>query len=204
MVKPGMVDEVMRLEHLKREMEEHSSEEIGRIRTGGEKEAESLRDEAGKQAEAIVRHHMEQAGRTVERECLRQRYEASCEGRTAKTMEQNRLFELAYDMASRDLEGIRDTASYEKVFRLLLEEAVRTLDEEGIRLHVDARDADLCRNLVEELGLECEVCQDITSMGGLNASSLDERIIVHNTLESRLERSKETLKLDIYSTIFGE
>jgi V/A-type H+-transporting ATPase subunit E len=198
-----MVDEVMKLEHLKREMEEQSSEEIGRITTSGEKEAERLREEAGKKAEAIVRHHMDQAVKNVERERIRQHYEAASEAKTAINQEQNRLFELAFDEARGEMEEIRTTASYEKIFRHLLEEAVQTLDEQGIRLHIDTRDGDLCRNLVEELGLKCEIVQDITSIGGLDASSADERIVVHNTLESRLERSKETLRLDIFSTLFG-
>lgn len=193
----------MILEQLKREMEEQSSEEIGQITTSGEKEAERLLEEAGKQAEAIVRRHKEQAVKKIERERIRQRYEAASGAKTAITLEQNRLFELAFDEARHGLEDIRNSASYGKIFRLLLEDAVRTLDEQAIRLHIDARDADICRNLVEELGLECEIIQDMTSMGGLEASSPDERIVVHNTLESRLERSKEALRLEIFSTLFG-
>ena len=193
----------MRLEQLKREMEEHSSEEISRIKTSSEREAERIREEAGRKAEALVRHHMEQAVRTVERMRISKRYEAASEAKNATTIAQNRIFETAFDNARQSLEGIRDTPSYERVFRLLLEEAVGTLDEQGIRLHIDARDADLCRNIVEELGLKCEISQDVTCTGGLEASSTDERITVHNTLESRLEHSKEALRLDIFSTLFG-
>jgi V/A-type H+-transporting ATPase subunit E len=204
MENPRMVEKVMRLEQLKREMEEHSSEEIDQITTRSEKEAERIREEAGKKAETIVRHHMEQAMKTVERERILQRYEAASEAEKAKNLEQNRLFEVVFDNARRDLEGIRQTAPYEKLFRFLLEEAVQTLDEQDISLHIDARDADLCRNIVGELGLKCEILQDITCIGGLNASSRDERIVVHNTLESRLEQSKEALRLDIFSTLFGD
>lgn len=200
----GIVDEVMRLEHLKREMEEQSSEEISRIKKSSEKEAEKLREEAGKKAETIVRHHMEQAARTVERERIVQHYEASNEAKNTTTQEQNRVFDLAFDRARRDLEGIRHTASYEKIFRLLLKEAVQTLDEQRIRLHIDPRDADLCLSIVEELGLKSEIIQDITCIGGLDASSPDGRITVHNTLESRLERSKETMRLEVFSTVFGD
>lgn len=194
----------MRLEQLKREMEEHSSEEISQIRTSSENEAERIRKEAAGKAEAIVRHHREQAFRAVERNRIQQRYEAASEAKIATTVEQNRLFETVFDRARQNLEGIRNTSSYEKIFRILLEEAVRTLDEEGIRLHIDARDADLCRRTVDELGLKCEIVQDLTCTGGLDASSPDEQIIVHNTLESRLEQSKEALRLEIFSTLFGD
>ncbi|HDR72674.1 MAG TPA: hypothetical protein ENN85_01970 [Methanoculleus sp.] len=194
----------MKLDQLKREMEEHSAEEISRIRTDSEAEAARSREEAGTKAESIVRRTREQAARTVARERVMQRYKAAHEAKTATTLEQNRLFEMAFNAARHELEGIRNASSYATTFRRLLEEAVRTLDEQDIRLHIDTRDADLCRSIVDELGLHCEIVEDITCIGGLDASSPDERIIVRNTLESRLERSKETLRMGVFSTLFGD
>jgi vacuolar-type H+-ATPase subunit E/Vma4 len=35
------------------------------------------------------------------------------------------------------------------------------------------------------------------------ASTEYDRIVVHNTLESRVERAKEVMKLEIYSLLYG-
>ena len=45
---------------------------------------------------------------------------------------------------------------------------------------------------------------DITSTGGLNVSSRDERFIVFNTLELRVKKVTEIYRPEIFSVLFGD
>jgi vacuolar-type H+-ATPase subunit E/Vma4 len=50
----------------------------------------------------------------------------------------------------------------------------------------------------------CEVVANLTTLGGLNATTVDERLMVFNTLESRLERARDLMKREIMSTLYGD
>ena len=85
----------------------------------------------------------------------------------------------------------------------MLKEAILELEGEEIQLHIDKRDENLCKKLLSELKLNCEIVTDITCAGGLNASTKDGKFIVFNTIESRFERAKVLLKPEIFATLYG-
>jgi vacuolar-type H+-ATPase subunit E/Vma4 len=85
----------------------------------------------------------------------------------------------------------------------MLQDAVLELEGKEIRLHIDKRDEDLCKKLLPELRLNCEIVTDITSAGGVNASTKDEKFIVFNTIESRFEKAKGVLKSEIFTILYG-
>jgi V/A-type H+-transporting ATPase subunit E len=86
----------------------------------------------------------------------------------------------------------------------MVREAMEELAGEEIRMHIDPRDEPLCREILREMQRNCDVVTDLTTMGGLNATTADERLTVFNTLESRLQRAKELLKREIMSTLYGD
>jgi hypothetical protein len=73
----------------------------------------------------------------------------------------------------------------------MLKEAVLELEGEDIQLHIDKRDESLCKKLLSDLHLNCEIVTDLTSAGGLNAGTKDQKFIIFNTIESRFEKAKE-------------
>jgi vacuolar-type H+-ATPase subunit E/Vma4 len=85
----------------------------------------------------------------------------------------------------------------------MLQEVVLELEGEEIQLHIDKRDEDLCKKLLPELTLNCDVITDITTLGGLNAGTKDGRFIIFNTIESRFEKAKDLLKPEIFTTLYG-
>jgi vacuolar-type H+-ATPase subunit E/Vma4 len=44
---------------------------------------------------------------------------------------------------------------------------------------------------------------DLHSAGGLIASARDGMVVVSNTVESRLEKAKDSLKLEIFAALFS-
>jgi len=85
----------------------------------------------------------------------------------------------------------------------MLKEAVLELEGEEIQLHIDKRDERLCKKLLPELNLNCEIITDVTCAGGLNAGTKDQKFIIFNTIESRFEKAKVLLRLDLFAALYG-
>ncbi len=66
------------------------------------------------------------------------------------------------------------------------------------------RDENLCKQILDELNENSEIVVDLTSAGGLNVSTRDEKVVVFNTIESRLDRAKEFLERQVFATLYGD
>jgi vacuolar-type H+-ATPase subunit E/Vma4 len=53
------------------------------------------------------------------------------------------------------------------------------------------------------MNVSCEIRTDLSSMGGLSASSPEGQITIKNTVESRLERIRELRRREIHAALFG-
>jgi vacuolar-type H+-ATPase subunit E/Vma4 len=49
-----------------------------------------------------------------------------------------------------------------------------------------------------------EIVPDLITGGGLNGSSPDGKIIIRNTVEDRLARAKERMKIVVFSGLYGD
>jgi V/A-type H+-transporting ATPase subunit E len=113
------------------------------------------------------------------------------------------VYKHAFAEAQKTLISVRSQANYENILRKLLKETILELEGEEILLHIDKQDESLCKKLLKELKLNHEIVTDITSIGGLNASTRDGKFIVFNTIESRLETAKVQLKLEVFAVLYG-
>ena len=113
------------------------------------------------------------------------------------------VFNHAFTEAQTILSSLRSQVNYPSVFRELLKETLSELEGQEIQLHIDKRDEMLCKKLLAELKSNCEIVTDITCAGGLNASTKDGKFIIFNTIESRFERAKVLVKLEVFGTLYG-
>ena len=86
----------------------------------------------------------------------------------------------------------------------MIQEAMHELEGEKARLHIDMRDENLCKQILDELNENSEIVVDLTSAGGLNVSTRDEKVVVFNTIESRLDKAKELLERQVFATLYGD
>jgi V/A-type H+-transporting ATPase subunit E len=112
------------------------------------------------------------------------------------------LFQQVFTRAAQQMALARNKPAYRTSFRSIVREAMEELAGEEVRLHIDPRDEPLCREILEEMQRNCEVVPDLTTLGGLNATTADERLLVFNTIESRLQRAKELMKSEIMSALW--
>ena len=109
------------------------------------------------------------------------------------------LVDTALDQTRGHLEGLRTDATYPEVLQRLTQEALDelsgSLDKTSqIRLEADPRDQELLENILSGIGLNLEVSYRLNCWGGLIAKSHDNRVVVINTLQARLERATPYLR----------
>ena len=181
-----------------------AQERIREIQERAQVEAEKIRKEAEERAQGIRSGFVEEAARGTQLERSKLISKAGAEKRMALARVKDDLFQQAFQRAAGQMASARNHPGYRESFKRIVREALEELPSKEVRMHIDPRDEALLREILGELQRNCEVVTDITTLGGLNATSADERLMVFNTLESRLERAKELMKPEIMSLLYGD
>jgi V/A-type H+-transporting ATPase subunit E len=193
----------MSIEQLIESVEVSAEERITELREKAYRQSVEIRREAEGKDGAIKQKHLDAVKKTAEFERNKLIAKINDETRMQITRTKDEVYKKAFIEAQKMLSSVRSRADYENNFRKMVQEVVSELEGEDIQLHVDKRDENLCKKVLSELKLNCEVVTDITSAGGLNASTKDGKFIVFNTIESRFEKAKALLKPEIFTTLYG-
>jgi len=188
-------------EHLIETVELSAEEKIREIQQTAEDLAERIREEARAEGEKVRDQHYASAEGAVD---LARSAILTARERNKLDMLRTKddVFQKAFNEAERKLETIRGDPRY----RTFLDKVITGLSGEmkgPYTLHVDERDLELCEGIVAAQGLEITLIPDISCMGGVIARSSDGSLTVQNTLESRLKRSKEVLRSEIFRILNG-
>ncbi len=193
----------MSIEQLIESVEVSADERIMEMKEKAYRQSVEIRKGAEGKDEAIKKKHLDAVKKTVEVERNKLLAKIKEETRMQFTRTKDEVYKKAFSEAQKILSLARTHADYEDNFRKMLQEVVLEIEGEDIQLHIDKRDENLCKKLLSELKLNCEVVTDITCAGGLNANTKDGRFIVFNTIESRIEKVKALLKPEIFTTLYG-
>ena len=193
----------MPYEQLIESVEMCAEDKIRVIKEKATGDAEEIKAEAEKKDEMIKKRYLDAVRKTVESERSKSLGKVNEDIRMQLTRAKDDVFQHAFTEAQKILQSVRGQANYENIFKTLLKEAVTELEGEEILLHIDKKDENLCKKLLSELKLNCGIVTDITCAGGLNVSTKDGRFIIFNTVDSRIERAKMLLKLDVFTTLYG-
>lgn len=194
----------MDYENLMKSMEASADEKRDEMIKKAGESAGKIEEEARAKADDIVKGHVAKASRALETDKNRFLFEAGSEARSESAAVRYELFSRSFDIAEERLSTIREQSGYDDFLRNAMMEAVDALGEKEFVLHIDPRDEPLCRRLMGSLGIECAVKADISCLGGLNVSTPDDRIVIFNSIESRLKSARERCKLDVFSALFGD
>jgi V/A-type H+/Na+-transporting ATPase subunit E len=194
----------MKYDHLIQSMEAGAEEKLQEIRDHTNREIEEIRERTGHDALQFSKDLMEETQKKVAVERNKKLYAAREEVKEHIATGREEAFQKVFQKAGTQLSSVRASQAYEAGFSAMLAEIIHGLGDEGISLHIDKRDEELCRRLLKKLGKDIEIIADLTSMGGLNGSTKDGRIIVHNTFEDRLKRAREHMRTNIFLALFGD
>lgn len=190
-------------ENLLKSVEESAQEREREIREKAKKAADDIVTGAIKEGQTSENALLDSAKRAAESERNRQIFLTKSENIQQLIRIKESEFQLAFSDAEKRLDHLRNDPSYPQVFLSLAREALDGLANEGIRVHIDRRDEEVCRKTLAGLNVTADIIADLTTRGGLVVTSPDGSIMVSNTVESRLERGKERLKKELYGILFG-
>lgn len=193
----------MAIEELIRAVEVSAEERIKEIQERSHAEAEEMIREARTKTGPLKSRYLEEAQKSVEHQRNRMLSLAREESRKKVIAAKNEILERAFDEASRTLATVRSEPRYRKALATFINEVTGTLPAGDLILHVDPRDEAVCREILRELKLDCEINSDLTCSGGVNASTRDGRFLVLNTIEARIQRAKELYRPEISNILFG-
>lgn len=183
---------------------------LATIRASGEEQIEEIEQQAREQASAVLagaRREAEKARHDARSRAVmpayRERARIIHRARLARLRTMGDAREAAINAAlekvRRCLAQLRADPGYPAILLRLTKEALSELqgsleDITRARLEVDPRDEEVMARIVRELDLSASVTYRLDCWGGLIARSEDGRIVVINTLESRLERAMPFLR----------
>ncbi|MGZ8879290.1 MAG: V-type ATP synthase subunit E [Halobacteriota archaeon] len=185
-------------------MEGGTEERINGIMKQAHQDAEEIKRTAEEKAETIKKSYLDNAEKSFESERNKLIYNAKSEIKMDVIKAKDEVIQSAFVDAKKSLDALRDHESYKGRFKSMIQEAMHELGGETARLHIDERDENLCKQILDELNENSEIVVDLTSAGGLNVSTRDEKVVVFNTIESRLDRAKEFLGRQIFATLYGD
>ncbi|MCQ1539054.1 hypothetical protein FTO68_08690 [Methanocalculus taiwanensis] len=189
-------------EELIQAVEESAQEEIQSIREHAAEQARRIVEEAQAEGLKLKQHYPEYWKNlaAVERTAI---VAAREKARLELLQIKEEIFEETFCRAEEELVAFRDRPHYEDFLKFSILEALAELDGASAHLHVDCRDEALCTGILKDLNQRHTIVADIESMGGVIASTTDESVIAKNTIETRLKRSREVLRKEIFSILDG-
>lgn len=194
----------MAAKNLIESMEMSAEERILEMIHKAHNEADEIIKSAEAKAETIKHSYVENAIKFADAERNRQLYTVKTEAKMHVIKAKDELLQKAFLAAQKNLINFRERRAYKNSYKLMVQEAVHELEGEEVEFHVDKKDENLCKDILEELNKNSEIVADITCAGGLNVSTTDEKVVIFNTIESRLDKAKELLKFEIFSILFGD
>jgi vacuolar-type H+-ATPase subunit E/Vma4 len=119
-------------------------------------------------------------------------YQARLEASRRRSAAWQEAYQATLDAARAVLAAVPDRPDYGDILRSLLVEALAELDSTPV-VNVTARDEPRLAEMLQDLKVDAQLEHRLKGWGGLEARTADNRIIVRNTLESRLARAEPAL-----------
>lgn len=192
----------MSLEAILASIESSGEAEIDRLRTEAESRALQLMDAAEHKASIAREDARRAAVWPAAAERARRLYQAKLEALHTVGEIRNRLIETMLAETRRRLTNLRADPDYPLILRRLIAEAVDALGDAELHcgrvvLEIDPCDELHIRHILNDLSLNLQVVSSLHGWGGVVVTSGDGRVVVNNTLESRLERAMPFLRQDL-------
>jgi V/A-type H+/Na+-transporting ATPase subunit E len=194
----------MKYDHLIQSMELEAGKKIQDIGDRIAEERDEILDQARAEGEKVRIDTVWKLKKRAAVEMNKKLYEAREKVNAELALDHETAIDEVFSKARSTLDLTREEPGYPVSFGRMLDEVLDGLCGDDIVLHVDPRDLDLCRKLVQERNLGVSILSDIATAGGLNGSCYEGKIVVRNTLEDRLQQAKKMMKSSIFRALYGD
>ncbi|MDD5748741.1 MAG: V-type ATP synthase subunit E [Actinomycetota bacterium] len=194
----------MPLEDILRALEERAEKKIEQVKSEAEQRAREIKAEAEKEVSHTRSIRLKKLEGAVRSEATALIYSAKLRAKNITIEAQNEIVEEAFRIVGERLSRVHSDASYSRVFESLLDEALEFTDSSEVVVACRDDDRELASSLLEKRSISSGFAEPLNTLGGLRVSSGDGSIPVDNTLESRLERAKEKMRLEVANALFHD
>lgn len=175
------------------------AQQVAEIEAGAYKQTHEILANARMEASHIEQDACTKARSPAFRERARILHRARMEALKIFGNTREELVDRALDQIRGRLAGMRTDRLYPAILHFLTVEALAELERSDIEmgkavLEADRRDRLAMESILRTMGLKIPVNYTLTCWGGLTARSEDSRVLVINTLETRLERAAPYLR----------
>jgi len=194
----------MKYDHLIQAIEDGAEEKIREISESKDREIRKIQERANEESAQLHHDLLAETRRKIEVENNKRVYSAREQVKELLSKARHQAYQEVFMETELRLTPIRSDPSYPVFFEAILAETTGSLDSNKVRLNIDKQDEALCRKLTENSSREFEIIPDLITRGGLNGSTPDGKVIVRNTIEDRLVRARERMKIVVFSGLYGE
>ncbi|MEJ5185830.1 MAG: V-type ATP synthase subunit E [Candidatus Geothermincolales bacterium] len=193
----------MAIEDILEALDEQCRQECREIFDRAQEEAKRIIAKAQEEAEALRRQRLDRIRAEAESEATSILYSARLKAKNELIRAREEVASRALELAEERLKDLRSRDDYPDILKGYLEEALSQFEGKVV-IHVDPRDKDLVSRLMKKTGIKHELRTDLETAGGVVVSNEGEDVRVLNTVEERLRRARERLRIPVYRLLFGE
>jgi V/A-type H+-transporting ATPase subunit E len=180
-------------------IEAKGKDEKEKIVSRSEKTASRSIQEAETKAKEITQSILEGEDPGLEVTKTRIRGESELRKKRSLAQAKNRILEEVFEKVRENLAKVRERKDYESILQKLAKEV---LTGEDLIVYVHERDVSLVQKILATEGLRGEVRPVKDCLGGLIVESEKGAVSLHNTVESRLEKRRDSLIEKVNKIIF--
>lgn len=194
----------MALEDILRALEEKAETRIIDIESQTDLRVNEILAEVEKDAARTKRLRLKKVEDQIRSEATAIVSSASLKAKNQLIRAQEETAEQAFRMAEQRIADLHQRQDYPGILAILLDECLEFFPEGEVLVTVRPDDKELVQKLLSERQRSCTFSQTpLEASGGLVVSSTDGLIVVSNTFESRLNRARDHLRLEISKALFG-
>lgn len=193
----------MALEDILRALEEKAEVNIEAIKTEAQQRVKEIMAEVEGEAARTRRLRLKKVEDMIRSESTSVVYSASLKAKKELIKAQEETVDEAFRIAEQRLSELHQEENYPRILEALLDECLEYLSGE-IVFQVRREDRALLDGIMAKKQLPYRISDTpLEVSGGLIASSADGDVNVLNTFESRLDKAKNKLRLEISNSLFG-
>ena len=197
------------IETLSRAILGEANADAQRILADARAKAEVIRQRAREQAAAERKEILDRANQESERLRGQSIATAQLKARTLQLEHREKLLDVVFATARKDMPTIVKWSDYDVVARRLLREALTKLGSSEVRLHTDAAtgtalSSSVLAEVSKETNVQIEVAEPLAKGSGVLVETTDKHLQYENTLDDRLDRLQNVLRSPVYHILIGE
>lgn len=194
----------MALEDILKALEEKAEAREAAIESEAKQRGNEILAEVDKDAARTKRMRLKKVEDQIRSEATGIVYSAQLKAKNQLIKAQEETVDEAFKKAEQRLKDLGKQQDYPQVLEVLLDECLDFFPEGEVLVQVRPDDRDLLEKMLAGRGRSFRISDTpLAASGGLVVSSPDGQIVVSNTFESRLERARDHLRLEISKSLFG-